>query len=148
MYKVNVVFFVAVLSFIVQPALASSQRWQCEAVTGAHQRYTPEGALTIFNTPLERDITASVNDGGMKLDFVLDMKTMEGVRSNGIQYIPVLYNPNLGVLMLMNTHNEVRRVISLYWNTKVFAYVEMQPTVSANVPEMRSAMGDCIITGQ
>ena len=131
---------------MIQPASAKSQRWQCEAVAGTNQSYTPEGATDIFANPLERDIKASVNDGDMSLDIVLDTKTMEGERNNGIKYIPVLFNPRLGVVMLMNTHNDVRRVISLYWKTNVFSYVEMQPSISAITPQMRSAMGDCIVT--
>ena len=148
MHKVILVSVLLFVALIVHPVKAATQSWQCEAVTGAHQRYTPDGALTVLNTPLEREITASLNDGGMKLDFVLNTDTMEGVRSNGIEYFPILHNPRLSVVMLMNTHNEVRRVISLYWKTKAFAYVEMQPTISANVPEMRSAMGDCIVSNE
>ena len=146
MYKSIVTAIVVTLTANTNISYASQIEWECVSVTGMWQNYAPEGTKSIFGSPIESFITEEVSNGDFKLNFVFDTQTLKGERGNGIQYQPILHNPQLGVIMFMNTHPEVRRVISLYYNLNVFSYVEMQPTVSANIPEMRSYMGDCTVT--
>ena len=146
MYKSIVTAIVITLTANSNISYASQIEWECVSVTGMWQNYAPEGTKTIIGNPVESFITEEVSSGNFKLNFVIDTETLEGVRGNGIAYYPILHNPQHGVIMLMNNHPDVRRVISLYYNLNVFSYVEMQPTVSANIPEMRSFMGDCVVT--
>jgi hypothetical protein len=139
------------LTLISSPTFAITEKWACHAINGVLQRYTPQGSQTVLGTQLEREIVAKTDIGDSKsfnFTIINDLTgPLELYRDDtDITYTSSLSNTRLGVWMFLNTHDEVRRIVSIYPKLRVFSFVEVQPTIAANVPEMRSYVGDCKVS--